>query len=51
VDCYLTKVLGKGEEEEGGELVGVVGGHITRAAKALVVSELIVIFHPGDRKS
>jgi len=52
MDCYLTKILGKGEEEEeGGELVGVVGGYITRAAKALVVSEPIVIFYPRDRKS
>ena len=29
----------------------VVGGYLTRAAKALVVSKLIAIFHPGDGKS
>ena len=29
----------------------VVGGHLARAAKALVVSEPIAIFHPGDGKS
>ena len=29
----------------------VVGGHLARAAKALVVSELIAIFHPRDGKS
>ena len=28
-----------------------VVGHLARAAKALVVSEPIAIFHPGDRKS
>jgi hypothetical protein len=29
----------------------VVGGRLAKAAKALVVSELIAIFHPGDGKS
>jgi len=29
----------------------VVGGYLTKAAKALVVSEPIAIFYPGDRKS
>jgi len=29
----------------------LVGGYVARAAKALVVSELIVIFHPRDGKS
>ena len=29
----------------------VVGGHLAKAAKALVVSEPIAIFYPGDRKS
>jgi len=29
----------------------VVGGHLAKAAKALVVSELIAIFYPGDGKS
>jgi len=31
--------------------LGVIGGYYVRAAKALVVSELIAIFHPGDGKS
>ena len=30
---------------------GVVGGHHIRAAKALVVSELIAIFYAGHGKS
>ena len=30
---------------------GSIGGHVARAAKALVVSELVVIFHAGHRKS
>ena len=29
----------------------VVGRYLAKAAKALVVSEPIAIFHPGDRKS
>jgi len=29
----------------------VVGGYLAKAAKALVVSELIAIFYPGDGKS
>ena len=29
----------------------IVGKHLTRAAKALVISKLIAIFHPRDRKS
>ena len=29
----------------------VVGGHLARAAKALIVSKLITIFYPRDRKS
>ena len=28
-----------------------VGRHVVRAAKALVISKLIVIFYPRDRKS
>ena len=28
-----------------------IGGYIARAAKALIVSKLIVIFHPRDGKS
>ena len=31
--------------------IGVVGRHFARAAKALVVSKPIAIFHPGDGKS
>jgi len=32
--------------------LGVAGRYLVkRAAKALVVSELIAIFYPGDRKS
>ena len=46
---YLIKILRKGGEKEGS--LGVVGRHIARAAKALVVSELIAIFYPRDRKS
>jgi hypothetical protein len=30
---------------------GVVGRYYIRAAKALVISKLIAIFYPGDRKS
>jgi len=29
----------------------VVGGYLTKAAKALVVSEPIAIFYPRDKKS
>ena len=31
--------------------LGVVGGYLIKAAKVLVVSEPIAIFHPGDGKS
>ena len=31
--------------------LGVMGEYLVRAAKALVVSEPIAIFHPGDGKS
>jgi len=39
------------EKEEEEESLGVAGRHVARAAKALVVSEPIAIFHPGDGKS
>jgi len=32
-------------------IIGVTGGHVAKAAKALVVSKPIVIFHPRDEKS
>jgi hypothetical protein len=32
-------------------MLGVVGGHVARAAKALVVSELMAIFYTGYGKS
>ena len=32
-------------------IVGVTGEHFAKAAKALVVSELIAIFHAGHGKS
>jgi hypothetical protein len=32
-------------------LLGVAGRYVAKAAKALVVSELIAIFYPGDGKS
>ena len=32
-------------------IVEAVGGYLARAAKALVVSEPIAIFHPRDGKS
>jgi len=35
----------------GRRIVGVVGGHVARAAEALVLSEPIAIFYPGDGKS
>ena len=31
--------------------LGIVGKHLARAAKVLVVSKPIAIFHPRDRKS
>ena len=31
--------------------LGVVGGHYIRAAKALIISKLIVIFYTRHRKS
>jgi hypothetical protein len=60
VDCYLvknTKLRRRRERrKEKGErrkdrLEVVVGGYLAKAAKALVVSEPIAIFHPGDGKS
>jgi len=33
------------------KIIGAVGGYLARAAKALVVSEPIAIFYPGDGKS
>ena len=54
MDCYLIKILNyreEEEEEEEEELSGVVGEHLARAAKALVVSEPMAIFYSGDEKS
>jgi hypothetical protein len=60
IDCYLvknTKLRRRRERrKEKGErrkdcLEVVVGGYLAKAAKALVVSEPIAIFHPRDGKS
>jgi len=44
------KLRGRRERRKNYLEVGV-GGYLAKAAKALVVSELIAIFHPGDGKS
>jgi len=46
IDYYYIKILSKEEEEERWGLTRRRG-----AAKALVVSELIAIFHAGHKKS
>ena len=37
--------------KRGKDRLEVVGGYLAKAAQALVVSEPIVIFYPGDGKS
>ena len=53
MDCYLIKILNyrEEEEEEEEESPEAVGGHLARAAKALVVNEPMAIFYSGDEKS
>jgi len=43
--------LRRRRERRKNRLEVVVGRYLAKAAKALVVSELIAIFYPGDRKS
>ena len=52
IDCYFsenTKLRRRRERRK--NCLKVVGGYLTKAAKALVVSELIAIFYAGHRKS
>jgi len=44
------KILNQGEGKKGA-IKADVGKDVKPAAKALVVSKLIAIFHPRDRKS
>jgi len=43
--------LRRRRERRKNRLEVVVGGYLTKAAKALVLSEPIAIFYPGDGKS
>ena len=50
--CYIHKDTKLRKKKERRKIIrGSIGGHIARAAKALVVSEPIVIFHAGYGKS
>ena len=52
VDYYLvknTKLRRRRKKRK--NYLEVVGGYLVKAAKALIVSKLIAIFHPRDRKS
>ena len=51
VDYYFsenTKLRRRRERRK--NYLGVIDGYLTKGAKALVVSELIAIFHPRDGK-
>ena len=48
IDCY-TKLRRRRERRK--NYLKIVGEHFAKAAKTLVVSELIAIFYPRDEKS
>ena len=50
--CYIHKDTKLGRRRGRRKIIrGSIGRHVARAAKALVVSEPIVIFYAGHRKS
>ena len=50
--CYIHKDTKLGRRRGRRKIIkGSIGRHVVRAAKALVVSELIVIFYTGHGKS
>ena len=52
VNCYFSKNTKlRKRRERRKNCLKVVGGYLTKAAKALVVSKLIAIFYPRDGKS